>query len=61
MEQTSIIDQIFVKYFESLKDKLDYKIVDSLKEVFERENLTEANLSNFIKWLEDYNAKDKKS
>lgn len=61
MEQTSIIDQIFEKYFESLKDKLDHEIVESLKEVFEREDLTEANLSNFIKWLEDYNAKDKKS
>jgi hypothetical protein len=61
MEQTSIIGQIFEKYFESLKDKLDHEIVDSLKEVFEREDLTEANLNNFIKWLEDYNAKDKKS
>jgi hypothetical protein len=61
MEQTSIIGQIFEKYFESLKEKLDHEIVESLKEVFEREDLTEANLSNFIKWLEDYNAKDKKS
>jgi len=61
MEQTSIIGQIFEKYFEILKDKMDHEIVDSLKEVFEREDFTETNLSNFIKWLEDYNAKDKKS
>ena len=61
MEQTSIIDQIFEKYFETIKDKLDYEIIKNLKEVFEREDSTEANLDNFIKWLEDYNAKDKKS
>jgi len=61
MEQISVIGQIFEKYFEALKNKLDHAIIENLKKVFERDDLMEANLNDFIKWLEDYNAKDKKS
>lgn len=61
MEQTSVIGQIFEKYFEALGDKLDKEIIERLKEVFVRKSLTETDLNEFIKWLEDHNAKDKKS
>lgn len=61
MEQTSVINQIFEKYFGALKDRLSQEIIENLKKAFEGADLTEANLNNFIKWLEDYNAKDKKS
>lgn len=60
MEQTSVISQIFEKYFGALKDRLSQEIIENLKKAFEGEDLTEANLNNFIKWLKDYNAKDKK-
>jgi Mg/Co/Ni transporter MgtE len=61
MEQTSVIGQIFEKYFVALGDKLDKEIIERLKEVFVRKSLTETDLNEFIKWLEDHNAKDKKS
>lgn len=61
MEQTSVIGQIFEKYFVALGDKLDKEIIERLKEVFVRKRLTETDLNEFIKWLEDHNAKDKKS
>jgi len=61
MEQTSVIGQIFEKYFEALGDKLDKEIIERLKEVFVRKSLTETDFNEFIKWLEDHNAKDKKS
>lgn len=61
MEQTSVTGQIFEKYFEALGDKLDKEIIERLKEVFVRKSLTETDLNEFIKWLEDHNAKDKKS
>jgi hypothetical protein len=61
MEQTSVIGQIFEKYFVALGDKLDKEIIVRLKEVFVRKSLTETDLNEFIKWLEDHNAKDKKS
>lgn len=61
MEKTSVISQIFEKYFGALKGRLSQEIIENLKEAFEGEDLTEANLNNFIKWLEYYNAKDKKS
>lgn len=61
MEQTSVIGQIFEKYFEALGDNLDKEIIEKLKEVFVRKGLTEADLNEFIKWLEDHNAKNKKS
>ncbi|MBC8525893.1 MAG: hypothetical protein H8D22_03330 [Candidatus Cloacimonetes bacterium] len=60
MKQTSVINKIFEKYFETFKDKLDNEIIENLKEVFESDYLTEANLNDFIKWLENYNAEDKK-
>jgi len=61
MKQISIIGRIFEKYFETLKNKLNHEIIENLKKAFEGEDLTEANLNDFIKWLEDYNAEDKKS
>ncbi len=61
MEQISVIGQIFKKYFEALEDRLNREIIENLRKIFERGDLTEANLNEFIKWLEDYNAKDKKS
>ena len=61
MDQTSVIDQIFERYFEALKDKLDWEIIKNLKEVFGKEHSTETSLDNFVKWLKNYNAKDKKS
>ncbi len=38
MEQTSVISQIFGKYFEALKKKLDHVIIENLKKVFERDD-----------------------
>ena len=61
MKQISIIGRIFEKYFGTLKNKLNHEIIENLKKAFEGGDLTEANLNDFIKWLEDYNAEDKKS
>ncbi len=61
MEQITVIDRIFNKYFDTLKEKLHPEIVDNLIKVFINRDSIETNLAEFIKWLGDYNSKDKKS
>ena len=60
MEQISIINQIFDRFFENLSNKLDEKIIENLKKAFGKGKLTETKLNAFIEWLKDFNnAKDK--
>lgn len=63
MEQLSIIDRIFQKFFSSLKDNanLNGEIFEQLQEIYNQEGFSEASLDEFVRWLEEYNAKDKES
>lgn len=63
MEQLSVIDRIFQKFFSSLKDNvnLNGEIIEQLQEIYNQEGFSEASLDEFVRWLEEYDAKDKES
>lgn len=63
MEQLSIIDRIFQEFFSSLKDNvnLNGEIIEQLQEIYNQEGFSEASLDEFVRWLEENNAKDKES
>ena len=61
-EELSVIERLFEKYFQNLKDlpDLEDSIIKKLQEVHERGDLTDPSVFNeFVDWLEEYNAKDK--
>lgn len=64
MSEISISQQIFLKFFGNLKEKydLDENIISQIKKLYQENKLIDATeLDNFVKWLEEYNAKDKES
>lgn len=61
MSETSISQQIFLKFFQNLKDKydMDEEIINQLKKLYDENKLSDSiQLDNFIRWLEEHNAKD---
>lgn len=63
-ESISVIEQIFKKYFDNLKGipELDNAIIKKLQEIHQNKDLSDSSsLDEFIPWLEEYNAKNKKS
>ena len=64
MSEVSITQQIFLNFFQSLKDKyhIDDEIVNRLTKLYEKNKLSDSTeLDKLIEWLEEYNAKDKAS
>lgn len=63
MEQLSIIDRIFQEFFRNLKDNVNLNgaIINKLQEIYNQEGFSEASLDKFVRWLEEYDAKDKES
>lgn len=64
MSEISISQQIFLKFFGNLKEKYDFdeNIISHIKKLYQENKLTDATeLDSFVKWLEEYNAKDKES
>ena len=64
MSGVSITQQIFLNFFQSLKDKyhIDDEIINQLTKLYEENKLSESTeLDKFIEWLEEYNAKNKAS
>ena len=64
MSGVSITQQIFLNFFQSLKDKyhIDDEIINQLTRLYEENKLSESTeLDKFIEWLEEYNAKNKAS
>lgn len=60
----TITQQIFLEFFQSLKDKyhIDEEIVNRLKRLYEENKLSDSTeLDKLIEWLEEYNAKDQES
>ena len=64
MPEVSITQQIFLNFFQSLKDKyhIDDEIVNRLTRFYEENKLSDSTeLDKLIEWLEEYNAEDKAS
>ena len=64
MPEVSITQQIFLNFFQSLKDKyhIDNEIVNRLTKLYEDNKLSDSTeLDKLIEWLEEYNAEDKAS
>ena len=64
MPEVSISQQIFMKFFQNLKDiyQMNETIISQLKKLHEENKLSDpSQLDQFIEWLEKYNAKDKES
>ena len=64
MSEVSITQQIFLNFFQSLKDKyhIDDEIVNRLTKLYEKNKLSDSTeLDKLIEWLEEYNAEDKAS
>jgi len=64
MPGVSITQQIFLNFFQSLKDKyhIDDEIINQLTRLYKENKLSESTeLDKFIEWLEEYNAKNKAS
>ena len=63
-ESVSVIERIFKKYFDNLRriPELDDAIIKKLQEIHQNKGLSDSSsLDEFIPWLEEYNAKNKKS
>lgn len=64
MSDLSISQKIFEKFFSNLKgkDNLDENIIGKVKRLYDEGKLSETSqLDSFVKWLEEYNAENKKS
>ena len=64
MPGVSITQQIFLNFFQSLKDKyhIDDEIVNRLTKLCEENKLSDSTeLDKLIEWLEEYNSEDKAS
>lgn len=62
MTNLSISQEIFEKFFRNLKEKylLDENIISQIKKLYVENKLSNPiELDNLVKWLEEYNAKDK--
>jgi len=61
MPEVSITQQIFLRFFQELKDKchMDEEIISQLKKLYEENKLSDPiELNNFIQWLQEYDVKD---
>lgn len=64
MPEISISQHIFFKFFENLKEKydIDENIISQIKKLYEENKLSgPIELDSFVKWLEEYNVRDKES
>ena len=64
MSEIPITQQIFLKFFQNLKDKyhIDEEIVNRLMKLYEENKLIDSTeLDKLIEWLEEYNAQNKES
>jgi len=64
MSELPITQQIFLRFFQNLKDKyyIEEEIVNRLMKLYEENKLSDSTeLDKLIEWLEEYNAQDKES